>query len=473
MTQLRTPTPVRRRVLAALNALGRRATIADVAAETGLGLDQISTTLNELAGETQAHLEVGSSGTIYYTFPDHLNYLYFSNALARCFSIGWARVRPALDFLFKISFGLALLFSIALVFLIVLMMQICSSVVGGNTRVINETIRDFYFLLRKLGVYRLLNSSSLKSSAADGGDDGEEPTDRGFLLNCHSFLFGPGDPNADFDEARSQAIAQLIASKGGVVVPEELSPYTGRSPKETEQVFPILGMFHGIPATTASGHLIYLFPSMRSSSRCGPAELDGLGETADPGKCDAAVSAVRISTGCGFRKEYWSFSGLNKEALMPVLYMGLFNFSGTLFFWWLLYVGQKTGPTAISLWVLAAYGTFFLLFPMMRWCTVALRNRSIASYNELVDYYAAILVEPDEELTSVLAEAEDVRRHESEKGGESLVYTTTSDYVEQEALKLERSFDRALSAGNGTAPVSGDATAGGFHPQAPPEPDEF
>lgn len=49
---------------------------------------------------------------------------------------------------------------------------------------------------------------------------------------CHSYVFGDGDPNDEFDKQRWQALGRYIQSRGGTVVAEELAPFLDLSRKQ-------------------------------------------------------------------------------------------------------------------------------------------------------------------------------------------------------------------------------------------------
>lgn len=51
-----------------------------------------------------------------------------------------------------------------------------------------------------------------------------------FLEAIFSWVFGDGDPNADYDRRRWQAAGRYIQSRGGTVVAEELAPFLDLKP---------------------------------------------------------------------------------------------------------------------------------------------------------------------------------------------------------------------------------------------------
>jgi hypothetical protein len=437
-----TPRSTRKQLLAAISSMDRRVTIPDMVARTGLSLSEVSTALNEMAYELKADLDVTDSGKIYYRFPVDLHYRYFSNRLANFLYRIWIAIQPALMFLFQISFGLLLLVSITIVFFIMLVIQSLMSAFSGNTNEVLALIKEFFSLLKKLNLVKKINWRfwQAKTEIELKEDDDEPQGDKGFLLNCHEFLFGPEDPNRNFENEKSKAIAQLIRTKNGIILPEELAPLTGSAAEELEGAFPVLAKFHGIPGATPSGHLVYKFPEMQEALKPAteliaienngkehdadlvPSTPDGELEKAPPGN-------VKMKTRV--------FANIKMDAIKPILLVAVANFLGTVFFWGLLYSVQSSENVTEEIFLLLAiYASFFLLLPAFRWISVQILNRRIKRYNEKIDKLEASLVRPDETLKLVNNEVSKLRRDEVANLSDNLAYTTTRDYLEQEADQL-------------------------------------
>lgn len=430
----------RRQVLAAINQMERRVSIADVVTKTGLSLNTVSSIVNDIAHESQAHLEVTTQGVIYYIFPGNLNYVYFSNRLLHFLHAIWERISPYAIFLFRISFGLVLLFSIALVFSIMFVIQVMVSVLAGHTSGVANTFKEFYYLMRRLLRWNVVPTSLFKLSekalytpgykqsattintVSDTANSisttiGTTDGDKGFLLNCYAFLFGPGDPNVDYYATQARLIAQLIRNNDGVLLPEQLSPYTGTAPDEPEELFHILSSFNGYPETTESGHLVYVFPDMQATGT------------------EAAIEKKDIPAYLALRT--WTFAGISKNALKPIIVTALFNFSGTAFFFWILFAARTSNKSvALLFFVLSLYGLFFLTFPAYRWIVIFFKNIHIRGYNERVEEYRDILQSDHPDLQEARAEAQNIRDKFRVKPTEKLEYTTARDYLDQEAEKL-------------------------------------
>ena len=282
-------------------------------------------------------------------------------------------------------------------------------------------------------MFKAINWKFWKAKAIDLKEEVEEPRgDKGFLLNCHEFLFGPEDPNKNFENAKSRAIAQLIRANNGIILPEELAPLTGSAAEELEGAFPVLAKFHGIPGATPSGHLVYKFPEMQEA--VAPAI------TSDSGNGDA-LSTLQDDQSkappANLKMKPRVFADIKMEAMKPIVLVAVSNFLGTVFFWGLLYSVQSSdGLTQNIFLLLAIYASFFLLLPAFRWVSVQILNRRIKRYNEKIDKLEASLLQPDDSLKLALAEVSKLRQDEIASLSDNLVYTTTRDYLEQEVDHL-------------------------------------
>ncbi len=428
-----TPRSTRKQLLSAISSMDRRVTIPDVVARTGLSVSEVSIALNEMAYELKADLDVTDSGQIYYRFPSDLHYRYYSNRVANFLYRTWVAVQPALLFLFQISFGLILLVSVTIVFFIMLVLQALMSTFSGSTNEVLTLLKEFLALLKKLNLFKAINWKFWKAKAIDLKEEVEEPRgDKGFLLNCHEFLFGPEDPNKNFENAKSRAIAQLIRANNGIILPEELAPLTGSAAEELEGAFPVLAKFHGIPGATPSGHLVYKFPEMQEA--VAPAI------TSDSGNGDA-LSTLQDDQSkappANLKMKPRVFADIKMDAMKPIVLVAVSNFLGTVFFWGLLYSVQSSdGLTQNIFLLLAIYASFFLLLPAFRWVSVQILNRRIKRYNEKIDKLEASLIQPDDSLKLALAEVSKLRQDEIASLSDNLVYTTTRDYLEQEVDHL-------------------------------------
>lgn len=437
----------RKQLLAAINSMNRRVAIPDVVAQTGLPLGVVSKELNDLAYELGADLDVTESGQIFYQFPANLAYRYYSNRLLGFASKVWEAIAPLLAFLFRISFGLMLLFSITLVFFIMLVLQSLMSVFSGNSNEVLSLIKEFFTLLKKLQLFQSINPKFFKRTTgtvdfrpiAIEDLDGQQDTatfdgqkdDRGFLLNCYALLFGPRDPNHNFEQEKSKAVAKLIRANQGIILPEQLAPLVGSPASEVEGAFPVLAKFHGIPGATQSGHLIYKFPEMQAavsnnSLNFSPEAIDEEAHDVSTSKPPRDVKMKPVV-----------FTDIRTDRLKPILLLACSNFFGTVFFWYMLYAVRSSDSSSENLFLLLAlYASFFLFFPALRWIKVQLKNIRIRNYNERINRLSQTLDEATPELTLAFNEVHKLRQEEVAQLTDQLAYTTRKDYLEQETDNL-------------------------------------
>lgn len=437
----------RKQLLAAINSTNRRVAIPDVVAQTGLPLGVVSSELNDLAYELGADLDVTESGQIYYQFPSNLRYRYYSNRFFAFTNKIWETIAPVLAFLFRISFGLMLLFSITLVFLVMLVLQSLMSVFSGNANDVIGLIKEFFTLLKRLQLFQGINPMQFKrdKNAVDfspvplnstkGNDSAEQVAgvkdDKGFLLNCYALLFGPGNPNQNFENEKSKAVAQLIRANQGIILPEQLAPLVGAAATEVEAAFPVLAKFHGVPGATPSGHLIYKFPEMQAA--VSKSALNFAPDARDEGSHESLHSQPPRAV----TMQPVVFTDISTDSLKPILLLACSNFFGTVFFWYMLYAVQSSDSSSENFFlVLAIYASFFLFFPAFRWINVQFQNARIRKYNERIEKLSTTLDEAAPDLTLAFNEVHKIRQDEVAQLTNQLAYTTRRDYLEQETDSL-------------------------------------
>ncbi|KAK3279533.1 hypothetical protein CYMTET_12588 [Cymbomonas tetramitiformis] len=225
----------------ALEELGGRVTIGEVASKAGLKVTEVEEGLVALAADTLATLEVSEAGEVLYTFPDDVT----GTLRNKSFRL---RIEPVLQqalevgsWGLRVSFGLVLIVSIILVFTTIFILLSSKSDDDSDSSSSSDSSS--------------LSSSSSSSSGSSWGsswyyyDDSfiwlrrdyyyEETRRMGFLEAVFSFVFGDGNPNRSLDDARWSAVGQLIEDCGGVVTAEQLAPFLDlETLPDTESSFP-------------------------------------------------------------------------------------------------------------------------------------------------------------------------------------------------------------------------------------------
>ncbi|HIA52258.1 MAG TPA: hypothetical protein EYN91_09260 [Candidatus Melainabacteria bacterium] len=408
----------RSKIIHAINDLGKRVTVADVVAKTGMPLSDVSSELNLIASDTDANLEVAQDGEIYYCFGEHYSYTYFRHGINRVLNqIGSGTFKVA-TFLFRLSFGLTLLFSLICLFGIALIIQTLLAGVSGSTESVSGMWRDFFGLVQRLALKDLVHwgREKLKPGSTSGG------ARQGFLLDCFSFLFGEGDPNKDLEQEKWKLLAQVIRLNEGVVLPEHLSPYTGEEPEDEQTLFAILAKFNGMPQVTSTGSIVYVFPDMQKRSE---------------------VTSYALLPPL-LEHKTWTFSNLKKEELKKVMGMGALNFIMALTACIFLVRPAHLNSAGYFFLFLCFYALLFLTIPALRLLYTFEKNRMVKKKNQRIREFENALGNPTPELSHRLEEAEEMRATLNVNGDTSIVYSTKANYLEQIS---DNDFQRDLKLG--------------------------
>lgn len=433
-----TQTKERKQILKAISDLKLKVTPSDVSSKTGLPILKVTQELNQIATDTSAHLQVSDKGDIAYHFTSNIQAAYMAKGVKRVFDKFFAKALDISFFLLRISFGIMLIVSLIVISVLIIFLIIVMSQRGSNDR--HGGFGGFggggfhfgffdYLILRDLIYWGTASAYRPRYSL-------NEPTvrkpDRGnFLFNVFSFLFGDGNPNKNMEERKWAMIAEVIRNSGGVVTAEQLAPYTGADPTDEDAVLPVLTRFDGRPEVTETGNIVYAFPSLQVTTQV--SELKSLPS---------------------YLNEFeWKFSNVPEGGLTPVYILGGLNFFGSLF---LLNVStaqvvdEMTGmvgdtvlaPFTPLIVCLLAYGTIFLVVPLVRYIIQGELNKKIAARNLARKKNAQVLENPSRELISKLREATALRMDKRILTDDNTVYDTRKDDMDQNYKDdLERKFD--------------------------------
>ena len=102
-------------IMQAVEKLGYRVTIGDVATQAGLNVAEASQGLLALASDAGGHLQVAESGDIVYLFPQNFREILRNKYLQLRLQEWWKKVWGVIFYLIRISFGIFLIASIALI----------------------------------------------------------------------------------------------------------------------------------------------------------------------------------------------------------------------------------------------------------------------------------------------------------------------------------------------------------------------
>lgn len=435
-----TQTRERQQIIKAINDLKLKVTPSDVAAKTGLPILHVTSELNRIATDTNAHLQVSEQGDIAYKFNPNIEGAYMAQGLRRVMDRIGSKTLSILFFLVRISFGIMLIVSLIVVSVLIVFFFIIISQRGGS----NDSHGDGlfgghgggfhfsffdYLILRDLMYWG--TASAYRSRYRLDEPTVRRPDQGNFLFNVFSFLFGDGNPNQNLEERKWAMVAKVIQNSGGVVTSEQLAPYTGADPNDEDAVLPVLTRFDGRPEVTDKGNIVYAFPSLTVTTL--DSELTSLPSYLNEWK--------------------WKFSNVDDGGLVPVYILGGLNFFGSFF---LLFTAmnpyvytemgrQMTNPMHGFLpliIVLLTYGALFLVVPAVRYLIQTNLNVKIDNRNEKRARNAALLQAPPDQLLQKLAEAQTMKMDRRILTDDNAIYDTRKDDMDQKYKDdLEKRFD--------------------------------
>jgi hypothetical protein len=430
-----TPNPS---IMQAVEQLGYRVTVGDVASKAGLELNLAERGLLALASDAGGHLQVAETGDIVYLFPNDFRAILRNKYLQLQLKEWWEKVWRILFYLIRISFGIVLLLSILLIFIAIAVIIIsANSSKDSDSRSDRRSsggglifLPNFWFGPDWYWFLSWDYNSPHRHRQS-------QPKEMNFLESVYSFLFGDGNPNADIEERRWQDIATAIRNSKGAVAAEQIAPYldelgAGYAKEYEEYMLPVLTRFNGRPEVSPEGQIVYHFPDLQTAAKA---------------RHSQPVSPY-------LQEITWRFSKATSGQLMLAAGLGILNFVGGLVLGSLLKDGtvaaQLGGLVAFAqsiYWLLLGYGTAFLAVPLIRYIWIEWKNRQIEARNQTRQERAEILTQPDEELQKKL---EFARQFAAERiiGSEDLAYTTETDLIEQEiqqSAKIDAEWQRRLN----------------------------
>ena len=466
-----------------------------------LSLPVVVSQLNSIASETQAGLEVTDSGQLVYKFDANLDRAYlaqtYTSVTRRLFrivaNITLAVLRilcTTLYFLLRISFGIILILSVVAIIVLIVVAIVAAvqdsegeggglldagqlfdfSGDGGRPWFLYwgfDWLWDWFFFSRYCGWRRryyysywdwddyipspsevLGDSSSWQTRHEEDKkkEDKEKQEKRNFVDAVLSFLFGEGNPNEDLEDRKWQTIGKVIASNQGIVVAEQLAPYTGNSCENEDWMIPILVQFEGSPDVSESGSIIYEFPSFRknianSLQPLQTANQDSRVDQADQTdqlrnlvqrhiihqKVEATAKELRAHLPVWLPEMPFAFTTLDNNRIIQILLYAFF----------VLIAGFALAHSNLPvlaqfkplLYGISAYGLLILAIPGVRYFWTNGTNEKISERNEAKMTNLALLNNPTEDLQRKLDEAMVLRHHSLP--ADQLIFTTEKDSLEQ------------------------------------------
>ncbi len=425
-----TPNP---KIVKSVEQLDYRVTVGDVAASAGLELNLAQQGLLALASDGGGHLQVTDSGDVVYLFPKNFRSILRNKYWQLRWQQLWSKIWRVLFYIIRISFGIILIVSIVLMLIAIVAIFIAINSSndenkGGNSRGYRGGGGSIFMPRFWIGPdifwffdpgYNHRRRQRIKQTAGE--------YQMNFLEAIFSFLFGDGNPNADLEEERWQALGAVIRGNNGAVVGEQIAPYVDETDEYEDYMLPVLSRFNGYPEVSSQGEIIYYFPELQ------------------------VVASRRKerspSPGAYLQEKLWRFSQATSGQIMLAVGLGTVNLILALVLGSLLQDGaiasQLGGLVAFVAsihWLLLGYGVAFLAIPLIRYFWIQGRNPKIIARNEFRQQRAIALTQPDNSLRQKIAYASQFAQQKVIGDGD-ITYTTETDLLDQN-LKNQERLDR-------------------------------
>ncbi len=429
------------KVMSAVERLDYRVTPGDVATQAGIDVTVAQQGLLALATEAGGHLQVSDMGEVAYVFPRQFRTILQSKSFRLRLQQAWQRVWNVLFYIIRISFGVMLIASIVLIMLAIIAILIAMSSAGrsddrggginlgggrrGGGGLFWFSPNWFYIFSPGYGRrrrYAYGGASRPMGSTTRGAAPKED--EMGFLEAVFSFLFGDGDPNADLEERRWQAIATVIRNQGGAIAAEQVAPYLDvpSNPSDDEDyMLPVLLRFNGSPEVSDDGQLIYRFPELQVTAK------------------QAKASPVAAY----LKETVWKFSNASSSQLTMAAGLGGVNLLGAIWLGFLLRdgwaaaLGGLVGVAGGLYGVLIAYALGFVAIPLLRYLWIQRQNQKLEARNTARQDQALRLNEANSALQKKLSFARQFAAETVVKE-DDLAYTSERDLTEQELAQKDK-----------------------------------
>jgi hypothetical protein len=423
-------------IMQAVEQLGYRVTVGDVATQAGLNVNLAQQGLLALASDAGGHLQVAQSGEMVYLFPKNFRAVLRNKFLRLRLQEWWKKAWRVLFYLIRISFGIVLLLSIALITIAIVIILTSMNRDGDNRSDRSGSgggmIYMPYFWIGPDWFWVFYPDYDTRYQQRR-----REGSNLNFFEAVFSFLFGDGNPNADLEERRFSIIAAVIRNHRGAVTAEQIAPYLddigqGYAREYEDYMLPVLTRFNGQPVVSPEGQIVYHFPELQvTASKRRPRSVPDYLE-----------------------ESKYRFSAASSGQIMLSAGLGVLNFVGVLVLGNLLADGTAAARIGgIVTFVqgiyglLLGYGTAFLAVPLVRYFWIGWRNSKISDRNQQRQARIKLLANADTALQEKIAYARQFAA-ETIIAQEDLVYTTETDLLEQEAersAQIDAEWKRRLS----------------------------
>ncbi|MDR1072768.1 MAG: hypothetical protein LBL45_03740 [Treponema sp.] len=245
-------------------------TVADIVGRTGLPLVAVKDLMPKVADEYSARLQVTESGEILYSFPRGFKSKYrgLGVFMKNLFEKIGKGVTMVSSWFFKVWIMVMLIGYFAL-FMLLALAALVISIGGGSSNSSDSRSGRGGGLYLASGIFNFIMRIWFYSELTKSldpyyyGSKQRRPKSRPLHKAIFSFVFGDGNPSADWETREKQAvIAYLQANKGVISLPEFIM-LTGKKRSDAEEaVSAYCAEFGGSPEATDDGTVVYRFDEL-------------------------------------------------------------------------------------------------------------------------------------------------------------------------------------------------------------------
>lgn len=430
-------------VMQSIEELNYRVTVGDVASKSGLDLKIVQQELLNLASDTNGNLQVAETGDIAYLFSPNFRTIlknkYWQLRWQKWLQKAW----QIIFYLIRISFGILLVSSIILILIAIVVIVIAINSKSDDNDNNSNSGRQgggFFFFPRfwfSPDIFWIFTPNYQQRRYQRQVSNSAE-NELNFLESIYSFLFGDGNPNANFEDKRWREIATVIQNNNGAVIAEQLAPYLDNiniyNERDEGYVLPALIRFNGYPEVSEKGEIIYYFPELQVK----------------------AEAREKIAISPYLKENLWQFSVASSSQKILAIGLGGVNIVLALVLGSLLTPEILTPeiPQLIRSFILfvdflypllLTYAVSYLSIPLIRYFWLQNRNNKVNERNYQREERANLL-QSSKELEFKINYAQQFA-NQTIISQENLAYSTEKDLLDQQleqADKIDKEWEKKL-----------------------------
>lgn len=418
-------------LMTAVERLGYRVTVGDVAAQSGIPIELARSQLLDLANRTSGHLQVTDTGEVIYALAPDFRQVLRRKYLRLQVQAWIERIWAIVFYLIKISFGALLIASIAVVYLSILAITLVAVFSNDNNGDCGDIGGICVLDIFNISSYNSSNNIGSIVSTSNNRHDRlakqfppiRAKTQRkslNFLEAVFSVLFGDGDPNADLEQRRWSYIGNLIHRQQGVAIAEQIAPYLddlgqGYEREYENYMLPVLSKFNGIPEVSPTGELVYHFPDLQTTLKDAPEQFTRSPQT--------------------LRERKWKFTQATPTQTGWAIALFGANLVGITILAMMLAGATTSGWVGAIMSLIAIYGSGLVIIPAIRYFWVKYNNDRIRRRNQARHQQANLLRQTDSVRAKLDFANQFAKQHRIAQ--RDIIYTTEEDALTQEFKRLE------------------------------------